>query len=111
MAMSTNPTTFITEEEYLASERQAATRSEYFAGEIFALAGATRPHNRPHNRIKTNLVYGLDTQLKDRPCNVYSSDLRVRVCTGLSTYPDVVVTCGEEAFADGENDTLLNPVV
>jgi Uma2 family endonuclease len=105
--MSTYPTTFITEEEYLAIEREAATRSEYFAGETFALAGATRPHNR----IVTNLVSELDSQLKDRLGNVYSSDMRVRVRTGLYTYPDVVVTCGEEVFADGKNDTLLNPVV
>lgn len=92
-------------------ERRAETKSEYFAGEVFALAGTTRPHSRPHNRIKTNLVYSLDTQLRDRPYNVYPSDLRVRVRTGLYTYPDVVVTCGEEAFADDENDILLNPVV
>jgi Uma2 family endonuclease len=106
--MASNPKTFLTEEEYLAIERQAEFRSEYFAGEMFALAGASRRHNR----IVTNLVSRLDSQLRDGPCNVYSTDLRVKVTsTGLYTYPDVAITCGEERFADGENDILLNPLV
>lgn len=106
--MSSQAKTFITEEEYLAAERQAQIRSEYFAGEIFALAGASRQHNR----IVTNLVSGLDSQLKERPCNVYSSDLRVKINrSGLHTYPSVVVTCGEELFSDENRDVLLNPLV
>jgi Uma2 family endonuclease len=106
--MSSNPKIFLTEEEYLAIERQAEFRSEYFAGEVFAMAGASRRHNR----IVTNLVAALDSQLKARPCNVYSNDMRVKVQdTGLFTYPDVVLTCGEERFEDGENDILLNPLV
>src|SRR5713101_2103114 len=99
--MSSHPKTLITEEEYLTVERKADTKSEYYAGEVFALAGASRPHNR----IVTNLVVALDSQLKNRPCNVYSSDMRVRVSSGLYTYPDVVLTCGEEIFADTNNDT------
>jgi Uma2 family endonuclease len=106
--MSSNPKTFLTEEEYLTVERQAEFRSEYFAGEMFAMAGASRRHNR----IVTNLVVALDSQLRARPCNVYSNDMRVKAQnTGLFTYPDVVVTCGEERFADGANDVLLNPLV
>ena len=106
--MSSNPKTFLTEEEYLAVERLAGFRSEYLAGEVFAMVGASRRHNR----IVTNLVVALDNQLRARPCNVYSNDMRVKVqSTGLFTYPDVVVTCGEEKFADGEHDTLLNPLV
>jgi Uma2 family endonuclease len=98
----------LTPEEYLAIERKAEQRSEYFDGEMFAMVGASRRHNR----IVTNLVAGLDNQLRERPCNVYSSDMRVKVSsTGLYTYPDVVVTCGEELFDDSHNDTLLNPIV
>jgi Uma2 family endonuclease len=98
----------LTEEEYLAIERRAESRSEFYEGEMFALAGASRRHNR----IVTNLVIALDTQLREGPCSVYSNDMRVRVTsTGLSTYPDVVVTCREEEFADDEQDTLLNPLV
>lgn len=106
--MASNPKTLLSEEEYLAVERQAEFRSEYLAGEMFAMAGASRRHNR----VVTNLVAALDNQLRERPCNVYSNDMRVKVQgAGLFTYPDVVVTCGEERFADGENDVLLNPMV
>jgi Uma2 family endonuclease len=58
------------------------------------------------------LVTAFDNQLRERPCNVYSNDMRVKVPnTGLFTYPDVVVTCGDESFVDDEQDTLLNPLV
>ena len=106
--MATDPKTLLTEEEYLAAERQAEFRSEYFAGEMFAMTGATRQHNR----IVTNLVARLDEQLREGPCNVYANDLRVKVeSTGLYTYPDVIVTCGQEKFADDVFDILLNPLV
>jgi Uma2 family endonuclease len=106
--MSSDPETLLTEERYLAIERQAEFRSEFYEGAMFAMAGASRRHNR----IVTNLVTALDIQLRDHPCNVYSSDMRVKVSsTGLFTYPDLVVTCGEEMFADDEQDILLNPLV
>lgn len=106
--MAQDPRTLLTEEEYLAIERRAEFRSEFHGGEMFAMAGASRRHNR----IVTNLVSALDNQLRERPCNVYSNDLRVKIPnTGLFTYPDLVVTCGEEMFADDEQDILLNPLV
>ena len=106
--MSSNPKTRLTEEEYLAIERRAEFRSEFYAGEMLAMAGASRRHNR----MVTNLATALDSQLREQPCNVYSNDMRVKVwSTGLFTYPDVVVTCGEENFADDKRDILLNPLV
>jgi len=99
---------WISPEEYLERERRATYRSEYIDGEMFAMAGASRQHNR----IVTNLVTGLDTQLKSRPCNVYSNDMRIHVpSTGYFTYPDVVVTCGKEEFTDAHNDILVNPLL
>ena len=106
--MSSDPRTLLTEEEYLAIERRTESRSEFYNGGMIALAGASRRHNV----VVTNLVIALGTQLRDRSCNVYSNDMRVRVTnTGLFTYPDLVVTCGEEEFADDEQDTLLDPLV
>jgi Uma2 family endonuclease len=97
-----------TPEEYLALERKADFKSDYFAGEIFAMSGASEPHNT----ITTNLVREISLQFKGRPCRVYSSDMRVKVsATGLYTYPDVVALCGEPRFDDQQNDTLLNPMV
>ncbi len=107
--MSSAPTTTsITPEEYLERERKAETKSEYFRGEIFAMAGASRNHGR----IVTNLVRELSARTRGRTCNVYSGDLRVAVGPiGLYTYPDVVVVCGEEKYLDGQLDTLLNPTL
>lgn len=106
--MVSNPKTFLTEEEYLAFERKSQTKHEYYDGEIFAMTGV----RRAHARIATNLSTSLDNQLKDVTCNVYAGDLRLKVpATGLYTYPDLIVTCGEEKFADDEFDTLLNPIV
>lgn len=96
-----------TEAEYLARERLAEYKSEYYRGEIFAMAGATREHNL----LVTNIVRSLANQLAGRPCEVYPSDMRVRLPTGLYTYPDVTVACGEPKFLDDQFDTLLNPWV
>ena len=106
--MSSQPKTLLTPEEYLALERKADGKSEYFAGELFAMAGASQRHNL----IVANMIRTLGNQLLERPCNVYPSDMRVKISkVGKYTYPDVVVACGEEQFEDGHNDALLNPVV
>jgi Uma2 family endonuclease len=106
--MSAQPKILLTPEEYLAIERRSEFKSEYFAGHVFALAGASKRHNL----IVANLIRALGNQLLDRPCNVYPSDMRVKVRkTGAYMYPDVVVACGDEQFEDDQNDTLLNPVV
>lgn len=99
---------YVTAEEYLARERAAEYKSEYYDGEIFAMAGASEPHNL----IVYNISGEFYTQLKQRPCKAYSSDLRLKVSpSGLYTYPDIVVVCGEAQFEDNELDTLLNPTL
>lgn len=99
---------FITAADYLAMERQAETKSEYLNGRIYAMSGASRNHNR----ITLNLGAMLRTQLRGYPCEPFVNDLRVKVSpTGLYTYPDVVVVCGEPRFEDDRVDTLLNPKV
>jgi Uma2 family endonuclease len=106
--MSSHRKPLLTPEEYLAIERKSETKSEYFAGETFAMVGASKRHNL----IAANIIRILGNQLLDRPCNVYPSDMRVKVsATGKYTYPDIVVACEEEIFDDAEKDTLLNPVV
>ena len=95
-------------EEYLALERQAQCKSEYYAGEVFAMAGASRWHNL----IVTNVLREISLQLKGRPCTTYPSDMRVKISpTGLYTYPDVTVVCGAAQFEDTQQDTLLNPTL
>lgn len=88
-------------------EQYANLRHEYLDGHIWAMAGGTPEHARIASRINAALV----TQLRDRPCAVYSSDARVRVkATGLDTYPDVTVVCGGEQRDAGDPLALTNPV-
>jgi Uma2 family endonuclease len=106
--MSTAPQRQLTEAEYLAIERRAPTKSDFYAGEMYAMAGA----KRNHNLIVTNITRELSAQLRNTRCEVYSADMRVKVArTGLYTYPDVVVVCGPPHFLDDEDDTLLNPTL
>ena len=105
--MSSTPKTQLTETQYLVLERQAAEKSEFYRGEMFAMAGASRQHNL----IVGNLITSLNLALRDTHCQVYPSDMRVKVSsTGLYTYPDVSVACDEPRFEDTEGDTLLNPI-
>ena len=106
--MSVHHKTLLSPEDYLTIERQAAAKSEYLAGEIFSMAGASERHNL----IVANLVGEFRSQLKQRPCKVYPSDMRVKIqSSGLYTYPDVVVICAEPEFEDDHKDTLLNPTL
>lgn len=106
--MSQKILTLVSPEEYLRLERLAEYKSEYLNGEIFAMSGASRQHNL----IAGNIFGELRQQLKNRPCQSYVSDMRVKVqSNGLYTYPDVIVVCGEPEFEDKELDTLLNPTV
>jgi Uma2 family endonuclease len=107
--MSTIPKRrLLTEFEYLLVERQAEERSEFFRGEMFAMSGATRSHNV----IASKLSRLLQNQLDGRGCDVYQSDMKVRVAsTGRFAYPDIVVVCGERQYLDDREDVLLNPTV
>lgn len=96
----------MTEEEYLAFERQSDIKHEYLNGEIFAMSDASRKHNL----ICVSTSNALFDLLINAPCEIYQSDMRVKVRTGrLYTYPDMVVACGEPEFT--KEGTLLNPVV
>jgi Uma2 family endonuclease len=103
--MATLPKPFITPEQYLEMERQAEYKSEYYAGEVIAMSGASRAHNL----LATRLIGELDRQIRGRRCEVYPSDMRVGIGKHLYLYPDVSAVCGEPRLADKQFDTLLNP--
>jgi Uma2 family endonuclease len=97
-----------TPQEYLALEDEADSRSEYYDGEIFAMAGST--HN--HDMIVGDLYVALHQFGKSSGCIVYTSSMKLLVKkSGLYTYPDVMVVCGRPKFAPKRNDTITNPVV
>lgn len=98
----------MTIEEYLAFEETSAVRHEYFAGQIYALAGG----NASHSIICSNINALLHNQLRQRPCVVYTSDMKIKIeRTKLYTYPDVSVVCGPARFEDRTQRVLLNPVI
>jgi len=98
----------MTEAEYLEFERTSEIKHEFFAGEVLSMTGASEAHNL----ICVNVIAELRNQLRGRSCKIYPSDMRVKVeATGLYTYPDISVVCGDAQFADTELDTLINPLV
>ncbi len=99
---------YISEAEYLTVERHSQTKSEYLAGQVFALAGASRAHNR----ITDNIGGMLYNALRGSGCEFFTSDMRVKVVEASAYfYPDVVIVCGEPQFEDEKEDNLLNPLV
>jgi Uma2 family endonuclease len=104
--VSTGQKNKYTEQEYLELERKAEYKSEFFNGEIFAMAGTSNAHNL----ITGNFYALLHNQFKGKGCRPYGSDLRVHTpINSLYAYPDISVVCGEKKFLDNEFDTLLNP--
>ena len=99
---------YITAEDYLASERLATEKHEYFEGEIFAMSGASFPHNE----IVGNTFGNLFIELKGKKCRAYVGDLRIHIPKNtLYTYPDIAVICGEKDATDDKFDTATNPTV
>src|SRR6478736_1443872 len=106
--MSAAAKPYLSPQEYLARERRAEIKSEYYDGEVFAMAGGSKEHSI----IAANVTGVLWPQMSNKPCDVYTSDMRVQISeVGPYTYPDATVVCGEAQFADAEVDTLLNPTL
>lgn len=112
--MSAVPKRKLTPKEYLAIERAASFKSEFYHGEMFprgepkAMAGA----RYIHNRVLANLTGLLFGQLQGSPCFVLPSDMRVKVPSSNDYfYPDLIVVCSKPQFEDNVFDTLLYPQV
>jgi Uma2 family endonuclease len=98
----------LSESQYLEIERAAEFKSEYFDGEMFAMAGGSRKHSL----IASNLIRELGDKLKGRPSVVFNGDLRIKIeVSGLYTYPNASVVCGPSKSVTGADDTIVNPVL
>ena len=83
----------ISEADYLAGEELPGPRHEYVAGQIFAMAGATKTHGT----IAGNIFFRLRAELRGTPCRAWVADMKVNVAAADTYYyPDVVATCAEE---------------
>jgi Uma2 family endonuclease len=99
---------YVSQVEYLAFEREAEDRHEYYKGEIFAISGASFKHNI----IEDNLRGLVGVFLKGKKCRSFGSNLRVHIPkNNLYTYPDILIVCDKPIFQDDTFDTLLNPTV
>ncbi|MBY0375061.1 MAG: Uma2 family endonuclease [Bryobacteraceae bacterium] len=96
----------MTEEEYLAFERQSDFKHEYIEGLILDMSGV----REVHSLLETQLAFLF--RAKAPKCRIYSLNLRVGVAgEAIYVYPDLSVTCANPTFRDAEFDTLTNPTV
>ncbi|MGM0655983.1 MAG: Uma2 family endonuclease, partial [Thermodesulfobacteriota bacterium] len=99
----------ITRAEYLSLERTSLDiKHEFFDGEVFAMVGASRQHNRINMNLAREL--GIKFKADNFRCEAFSNDMRVKTENSY-VYPDIIITCGDAEFEDNEFDTLINPVV
>lgn len=96
--------------DYLLLEERAEVKHEFLEGHVWAMAGGSPVHAA----VCGNVMTLLNTQLLGRRCQVFTSDLRVRVkASGLGTYPDLTVVCGQLELDpdDAKGHTVTNPKV
>lgn len=106
--MAQPATKYISEKEYLAFERKALDKHEYYKGEIFLMSGASFKHNL----IESNFRLSLGSFLKGKTGREFGSNLRIHIPSNtLYTYPDIIVICDEPQFVDEEFDTITNPSI
>ena len=99
---------YISPEHYLEMERASDTKHEYYKGEVFAMSGASLPHND----IFHNVYGALTFFLKGKGCKPYGSDLRIHIPKdSLYTYPDISIICGKPQTTDIFRDNIINPSV
>ena len=107
--MSAEPVYKLTMDEYLELDRTSLDRYEYFAGEVFAMAGGSPEHTR----VSGNVFATLREKLRRTSCEAFTSDLRLKVPAALPyRYPDVSVVCGAAQYEDLQGvQVLMNPVL
>ncbi len=94
-------------DDYLNNERQGTGRHEYVDGRVIARSGS----NRWHNILVSNTAIALGSRMHGNKCEIYISNMRVKLKNSYICYPDLVVVNGEPSFADQNADMLLNPTV
>jgi Uma2 family endonuclease len=105
---SAAPIARMTYQDYLTAEAAAGRKHEYVHGEVFAMAGGTPEHGALAMTVGALLVVAL----RDRPCRVFNSDVRLRIhASDVSTYPDLSVVCGQLERASDDPDAIVNPII
>jgi Uma2 family endonuclease len=108
MSALRQPQSLLTVEEYLERERVAPFRREFVNGTVVAMADGTANHQR----IAGNIYAVLRAQLRSRPCEAFTSDLKVRLDKANAfRYPDVSGLCGPILYHDKTRDAYCNPAM
>ena len=81
----------IPEKEYLAGEEISEIKHELIDGEVFAMSGASKNHER----IAGNIFRKIGNFLDGSPCEPFSSDVKVKVDNNFF-YPDTMVVCDDQ---------------
>ena len=106
--MSAQPLPYYTHQQYVEMEENASYKSEFIAGRIYAMSGGTPKHSA----IGANITGEMRSLLRQGPCQVYTSDLRVGIMPlDVETYPDVTIVCGEPRLNPFDKNSLINPSV
>ncbi len=106
--MNASPILKYTAEEYLELEETSLEKNEFYKGEIFAMAGASIPHNQIVSNANTEIGYFL----KNKKCQVFPSDLRIHsLANSLYTYPDLSIICNDIETVGKKKNTVTNPTV
>jgi Uma2 family endonuclease len=94
--------------DYLALETTSGVRYEWLNGVVHAMAGGTPTHAK----LAAAMIRELGAALVGRPCDVFSSDLKIRVlATRLATYPDAAVVCSKRELDPDDANAVVNPVL
>lgn len=93
-------------EQYLRLEQETGVRHEYYKGEVFAMSGGTKRHNR----LNTKIFRLLDDSFSSKGCEIFVSDVKLELAhLDHYVYPDVIVTCHPEDIANDEMVYVNHP--
>jgi len=94
--------------EYLNLEQETQERFQFYRGEVFAMAGETKRHNR----ISGNLFKLIDDAIEGKNCDVYLGDVKLEFEKhNYYVYPDVLLTCNAEDLKDDRESLIRNPLL
>src|SRR5688572_18675919 len=96
----------LSEKDYLNLELHSDEKHEFFEGYIIGMAGASYAHVQIQANLSRALGRAFD---KDKnPCEILSSDLRVKAHDLKYFYPDLTILCGKPII-DEQSKSLTNP--
>ena len=94
-------------EEYFELEKSTNEKFEFWNGEVWSMSGASFKHNR----IVQHLNVEVELQIRDKGCQSFPSDMRIKVPDYPPyRYPDLTALCDKpEIETLGGLELLVNP--